>query len=81
MYPPSMFGEMALIDGSRRSATALANSTVKTLSLKKKDFERLIENHPSVAITILRRIARIISMRLRRTNIFYVDAIKKIGLI
>jgi CRP-like cAMP-binding protein len=68
-----VFGEMALIDGSRRSATAVARSEVTVGVLSKDGFEKLIESHPKLAIWVTRKIARIISLRLRKTSADFVD--------
>jgi CRP-like cAMP-binding protein len=68
-----IFGEMALIDGSRRSATAVARSDVTVGTLSKDGFEKLIEVHPKLAIWVTRKIARVISLRLRKTSADFVD--------
>ena len=68
-----IFGEMALIDGSRRSATAVARSDVTVATLSKEGFEKLIEDHPKLAVWVTRKIARVISLRLRKTSADFVD--------
>ena len=68
-----IFGEMALIDGSRRSATAVSRSDATIATLSKDGFERLIDVHPKLAIWITRKIARVISLRLRKTSADFVD--------
>ena len=77
LYPLSTFGEMSLIDNGQCSATAVAANSVKTLSMDKTSFERLIYENPDMAINILKCIARIIGNILRRSNTFYVNHIKE----
>lgn len=61
-------GEMAIIDGLTRSATIRAKSEARVLILKREDFNRLIKQYPHISIKILKQIARLLSMNLRKTN-------------
>jgi CRP-like cAMP-binding protein len=62
--PNSMFGEMALIDNGRRSASVQAiDQTVCTI-ITQKMFERQIERIPSWMVNLI----RILVLRLRETN-------------
>jgi CRP-like cAMP-binding protein len=49
-----MFGEMAMIDGSARSADAVAVEDSKILAIDKKRFEFLITETPYFARTVLK---------------------------
>jgi CRP/FNR family transcriptional regulator, cyclic AMP receptor protein len=60
----SIFGEMALIDASPRSATAVAASDVKLVPVTEKQFLFLISNTPHFALNVMRIMAR----RLRVMN-------------
>jgi CRP/FNR family transcriptional regulator, cyclic AMP receptor protein len=60
----SIFGEMALIDNAPRSATAIAASEVKLVSVSEKQFLFLISNTPYFALNVMRTMAR----RLRAAN-------------
>jgi CRP/FNR family cyclic AMP-dependent transcriptional regulator len=60
----SIFGEMALIDGAPRSATAVAASDVKLVPVTEKQFLFLVSNTPHFALNMMRIMAR----RLRATN-------------
>ena len=60
----SIFGEMALIDASPRSATAAAASDVKLVPVTEKQFLFLISNTPHFALNVMRIMAR----RLRAAN-------------
>jgi CRP-like cAMP-binding protein len=60
----SIFGEMALIDGAPRSASAIAASDAKLVSVSEKQFLFLISNTPYFALNVMRVMAR----RLRAAN-------------
>ena len=60
----SIFGEMALIDASPRSATAVAKTDVKLVAVSEKQFLFLISNTPHFALNVMRIMAR----RLRNAN-------------
>ncbi|WP_027186227.1 Crp/Fnr family transcriptional regulator [Desulfovibrio inopinatus] len=62
------FGEMSIIDGERRSAAAFAQTNVVLLALSKGKFDELIQVYPYLGIKILRKIAKILSRRLRQTT-------------
>jgi len=58
------FGEMALLDGSSRSATATAVEPTETLVLLRQDFLAFFREHIEVAVEITSMLAR----RLRNVN-------------
>ena len=62
------FGEMSLIDGEPRSATAVAVEDSKVLVLTDKDFEVLSKEHPALGVNLLGKLARLMSQRLRQTS-------------
>jgi CRP/FNR family transcriptional regulator, cyclic AMP receptor protein len=47
------FGEISLIDGQPRTATITATDEVSTLTLGREQFQRLIDEHPSVRLELL----------------------------
>lgn len=49
-----IFGEIAVLDGSNRSADATALGEVSALSLAASDFNRLIDTHASLARSVIR---------------------------
>lgn len=63
------FGELALVDDDKRSATVLATEDSEFLVITKKDFARLGDTHPEIALPITRAIARILAGRLRKTTV------------
>lgn len=53
--PGSYFGELSLIDGEPRSADVVAGPEgLRTFALDKWQFETLLEEHPEVAIPMLK---------------------------
>jgi len=62
------FGELALVDGERRSASAVAKTDVKVVVIFKPDLDEFIEKYPRKGIKILTGIAHIIATRLRSLN-------------
>ena len=61
-------GEMSLLDGAPRSATARAKTALKLIVLKKEDFNRLNDEQPAIANKVLMGIATLLSSSLRETN-------------
>jgi CRP-like cAMP-binding protein len=60
------FGELALLDGHPRSASAQAMVATETLTLHRDAFRRAISAAPEIAVSVLEEL----SARLRRTNIY-----------
>jgi len=61
-------GEMSVIDQTTRSATVKARTDTSLLSLPKKSFDSLLDTHPRIGIPILKGIARMLSMNMRKTS-------------
>lgn len=62
------FGEVALIDESPRSASAICRTDCKIIGFFRPDLFEIIERHPRLGIKIVLKLAEIIAERLRRTN-------------
>ncbi len=62
--PGNFFGEMALLLGEKRSATARVVIDADVLVLHKQDLEGLLSQHPSIAMMMTREMGR----RLGHTN-------------
>jgi CRP-like cAMP-binding protein len=56
--PGAYFGEMALLDGARRSATVVAETETVCLLLDRKPFTRILRDEPAVVLALLRTLAR-----------------------
>jgi len=68
LHEGEFIGEMALLDNSPRSASAVAKTHCKTLSFFRPDLFKLIEANPKLGAKVLLRLAGIIGDRLRKTN-------------
>jgi len=67
------FGEMALIETSKRSASAKATSPTTLLVIDNESFESLCLEYPDLGLVVVRRIARDLSGRLRLSSDILVD--------
>lgn len=70
----TVFGDMSFVDGQPRSGTVTAMTSLETLSLARASFEVLCRTSPSAALKLMRRLAQLISMRLRNADKFVVEA-------
>jgi CRP-like cAMP-binding protein len=61
-------GEMSIIDNTPRSATVLVKEKVKLITFSRKSFESISQSHPKIALKILRGMAHLLSMNLRKTS-------------
>jgi len=68
LFPGEFFGEMALLDESPRSATAVALENSTILGLFRPDLFDLINRNPRLGIKILLRLSQMIAERLRLSN-------------
>jgi anti-anti-sigma factor len=66
--PGTVFGEMALLDRERRSATVTADEALACYVLERSRFDALGEEHPRIVMTLLANLAREMSLRMRRAN-------------
>jgi CRP-like cAMP-binding protein len=71
--PGEIFGEMAIVDGMPRSATARVAQEVALISLRKKDFESLCQSDPVLALKLVLNIVRGFNQRMREANDEYRD--------
>jgi CRP/FNR family cyclic AMP-dependent transcriptional regulator len=62
------FGEIALVDNDRRSATVLAETNCELIKLTRKDFLAMAEADPLLGYRILSQIAKKLSGSLRKMN-------------
>lgn len=68
-------GEMAMIDQSPRSASAIAATDAILLTLSKKGFDKLTEDHPRIGVVLLKRIAVILCAYVRKTSSELADSL------
>ena len=67
--PNDSFGEMALLDGQARSASAIALDSVDTYTLQRSDFVNVVTRHPRIAVQVM----SVLSRRLRQTDTMIED--------
>jgi CRP-like cAMP-binding protein len=58
------FGEISLLDAGSRTASVIAESPLRCLSLGEKDFAKVLADEPALAARVLRGVAA----RLRRSE-------------
>ncbi len=63
-----MFGEMAILEGAPRSATARVVEEAQLLILRKADYELLCDQNPSLALKLTRNLVRLFSKRVRENE-------------
>lgn len=71
--PEDIFGEMAVIDGLPRSATARVAEDAELISLKKKELEKLCSENAALALKLVSNIVKVFSKRVREANEEYRD--------
>ena len=71
--PEDIFGEMAVIDGLPRFATARVAEEAELISLKKKELERLCREDAPLALKLVSNIVKVFSKRVREANEEYRD--------
>ncbi len=62
--PGDIFGELAMFDDERRSATVEALEPTEAIAILGGDMRRLLREHPDIAVKLIAALAR----RLRETN-------------
>jgi CRP/FNR family transcriptional regulator, cyclic AMP receptor protein len=67
--PGDYFGELALLDGQPRSASAVAIDSVEVYALQRSDFIKIVIHHPHIAIQVM----NVLSRRLRQTDAMIED--------
>ncbi len=73
-----MFGELSLVDGFLRSASARAVDAVELLAFDNAKLEGLMGEDPAAGYTIMRNIADVLSSRIRSTNMKLRNALSDI---
>jgi SulP family sulfate permease len=66
--PGTMFGEMALVDRERRSATVTADEPLTCYVFELASWTGFAESHPRIAMKLLANLAREMSLRIRQAN-------------
>jgi acetaldehyde dehydrogenase/alcohol dehydrogenase len=69
MEPGTFLGEVSLLDGKPRSASAYAHTEVAARWFSKEDFDQLCEQHPRIGFAILKDLGQDLSAKLRRETV------------
>jgi len=69
--PGALLGEMALVDSSVRSATAIARTNCRLLPINRAQFDLLVRESPEFA----RHVMMVMASRLRRMNQRLIEAV------
>ena len=68
LRPGACFGEMSVMDRSKRSTDAIVHKKCTLLTITRADFERMLESDRDLAYKILWSVNRMLCERLRITN-------------
>ncbi|MBM2827103.1 MAG: Catabolite activator [Dehalococcoidia bacterium] len=71
LNPGDLFGELSLFDGGDRTATAVAQEPVESITITREDMFAFLRRRPDAAIRIL----GVMAARLRRTDEILGDAL------
>ena len=69
MEPPAIFGEMAIIEDAPRNATAVAETNVKLVVLKRQNFNELLISNPIWSLSLIKILSKRIFDSQRRLEI------------
>jgi len=64
----TMFGEMGLLDGEKRSATVRATQASRCFSIGRDEFDALRREYPDIALLLMQNLGRQFAERLRLAN-------------
>jgi CRP-like cAMP-binding protein len=65
----SILGEMSLLQGTDRSATAAVKGDTLVLRVKWNDFEEMLKHSPGAAFKLMHAFARVLAGRLKKINL------------
>jgi len=71
--PGKTMGEMSILDELPYSATAIARENTKVVLITKANFDNLTEKFPDLGLRVMRKIAKLLSLRLRQTTGILLD--------
>ena len=72
LNPSDFFGEMSLLDGLERSASAVAMEDSKIFIIQRSDFLSLLKEHPEVSIALLQELTqrlRVAGMKIKALSL------------
>jgi CRP/FNR family cyclic AMP-dependent transcriptional regulator len=63
-----VFGEIAMIDQEKRSASVVTTTDCTLLEIRREDFLLLFDRKPEMGVKVLRRLAALLAGRLRQSS-------------
>jgi CRP-like cAMP-binding protein len=69
----NIFGEISFLTKSDRSASAVASTPVVLYCISRKNFEQIIDEHPSLGCRIYDALVQVLCYRLQRTDSKLID--------
>lgn len=69
LAPGDLFGEIAFVDGRRRSADVRALSEASLLRIRPEELDALAERDPALALRFALELARILAARIREADV------------
>jgi len=63
-----LLGELAIIEGEKRSATVVTAEPTNLLMIEEKHFNLLVKSHPQIGLILMKQVAKLISRQLRSTT-------------
>ncbi len=72
-------GEMSIIDNFPRSATVVARQSSRLILLYRDAFQRLMDEHNEIGVNILKGLARLLSLNLKKTSSRIADNMLPLG--
>jgi CRP-like cAMP-binding protein len=75
--PPSILGEIALVDDLERTADAVCVGLVKCARLPGGELRKYMGQKREHGFVMLSNLSRVLSMRLRKTNVVLIDLMGK----
>jgi len=71
--PGKTMGEMSILDELPYSGTAVATENTKVVLITKLNFDNMTEKYPELGLQVMRKIAKLLSLRLRQTTGILLD--------
>lgn len=75
LLPGECFGEMSLLDGAPRMATARSTSRSLLARLSRAAFDAMLEREPDLGVALLRSMSRVLCQRQRELTVVLQDMV------
>ncbi|MBF0624036.1 MAG: cyclic nucleotide-binding domain-containing protein [Magnetococcales bacterium] len=75
---PEVFGEMAFLDQSPRSAAAIAADDLEVYVLDREPAQAFMTARPEIGLTVMRNLTAILARKLRQTNAILLQEVRRL---